>query len=437
MTRYRDAVFAATHNSYAGGARGDLIAQLDAGVRGLELDVVRGGGRMLLGHGLPGLEVSHDGANPNDLLLDSWLRRVAAWRGPGPLTLVLDLKSKLPAGEGPDTITGLLDLLDDVFGARLVPAADPAVLDTPVSDLDGRVVAVISGSRHTRERLRRDPGRNPVLAADARGRLLEVHASPNGRDLWWWSGADTGRSLRWLAHGRIARPGRFPCLAMAPDGFFALVTTPDGSRRDPGQLMVRTGRLDARGRPVFHRARRLGWGRDAHLVWRDDAFHAVFTAAATGDRVHRLGRPLADGTALQWSPAPARLPAPPHPAPVLLPDGAAAAVDTDAEGHLRWRRGDGPWLPLRYNELAWVELQPGDPVRLQRDGLMFCAASARSAAWGAARKAQGRVVRLWQVTEGRRPASPVNFPATDMPRAAWYLKYLQEIGGEHQPPATI
>ena len=50
MTRYRDAVFAATHNSYAGGARGDLIAQLDAGVRGLELDVVRGGTSRLRAH---------------------------------------------------------------------------------------------------------------------------------------------------------------------------------------------------------------------------------------------------------------------------------------------------------------------------------------------------------------------------------------------------
>jgi len=441
LARYRDTVFAATHNSYAGDARGDLDAQLRAGVRGFELDVVRHGAGLLIGHGLPGLEVSRDGANPNDDRLESWLRRLARWRGRGPLTIVLDLKNKLTSEAGPGSVTALLDLLDEVFGRRLVPADDPAVLDVDAAGLDGRVFAVASGSRRTRERLRRDPGRDPILAADARGRLLEVHAAPRGRGLWWWSGATDGDGLSWDAHGRLPRAGRFPCLAMAPDGFFAVVTTPDGDRRADGQLMVRTGRLDARGRPVFHRARRLGWGRDAHLAWRNGAFHARFTAAATGDAVHRRGLPVADGTALQWVPAGADGPAPGHdPARARLPDGTMAEVDVDPDGHLRWRRDDGPWRPLRYRPLAWVERQPGDPVRLQRDGLEFCAAPARSRAWGAARKAEGRVVRLWQVTESARPATPVNFPATDTPFAAWYLRYLREAGGpsvEDGPPSIV
>lgn len=431
MIRYRDAVFAATHNSYAGGPRGDLQTQLDAGVRGLELDVVRHASGLLVGHGLPGLDVSHDGANPNDDRLESWLRRLAAVPDAGPLTLVLDLKSKLTSEAGPGSVTALLDLLHDVFGARLLPADDPAALARPVSDLRDRVVAVASGSRRTRERLLADPGRDPVLAADAHGRVLEVHVSPRGRALWWWCGADDGRALRWHAHGRLPSRGDRPALAMAPDGFFALVSTPDAGRRGDAQLTVRAGRLDADGRPRFERARRLGWGDDVRLRWRDGFFHVSFRAAATGDRVHKRGVPAPDGRSLTWAFAPPRPEPPADPAAAVLTDGATAAVRRDdATGRLQWRRGPGPWTDLSYRPLLWVERQPNDPVALQRAGLAFCACPATSRAWGTVRRAEGCLVRVWQVTERTMPAAPVNFPATDTPYAAWYLRYLQDVGGE-------
>src|SRR4051794_21159378 len=38
-TTLGDAIFRATHNSYAGGSVGTVSEQLDAGVRGIELDV--------------------------------------------------------------------------------------------------------------------------------------------------------------------------------------------------------------------------------------------------------------------------------------------------------------------------------------------------------------------------------------------------------------
>ena len=103
--RYNEVVLAATHNSYAGVASGDLgplRRQLDDGIRFVELDVHDnefGSYGYRIGHEAPGDGVARGAGNPNTDKLGSWLRAVAAWSDANPrhapITVALDIKDDL------------------------------------------------------------------------------------------------------------------------------------------------------------------------------------------------------------------------------------------------------------------------------------------------------------------------------------------------------
>src|SRR5262249_44693247 len=151
--------FAATHNSYAGGRRASIRAQLDGGVRALELDVhdedfSNAGFRV--GHSFPGDDVFHEDGNPAGDELDAWLGTISTWsldhRAHAPITLMLDLKDAI--GE----LGELDELLVRAFGERVyaAPSLGDGIWPT-VAELRGRILVVLSGDEATRAAYRARP----------------------------------------------------------------------------------------------------------------------------------------------------------------------------------------------------------------------------------------------------------------------------------------
>jgi hypothetical protein len=79
---------------------------------------------------------------------------------------------------------------------------------------------------------------------------------------------------------------------------------------------------------------------------------------------------------------------------------------------------------IRYQQVAFTEHQPGDPALLQAESL-FYAAPATNAAFIAAARGSGRVVRGWNFNSASLATNPLaNYPATDYPAASWYAGVL-------------
>ena len=165
---FAEAHFAATHNSYAGGPVGSLVGQLDGGVRFVELDIheddfATEGYRV--GHDEPGNQVETGGDNPGSTALRAWLKVVSDWSddhaGHAPITVGIDVKDDLSdngsAQEG--DLSAFNTLIDEVFGAKLLSAADVGGDPWPaVESMGDRVLVVLSGHGATRQRYRTATG---------------------------------------------------------------------------------------------------------------------------------------------------------------------------------------------------------------------------------------------------------------------------------------
>lgn len=153
---FDEAVFRATHNSYSGGLRGSIPAQLAGGVRFIELDVHADNFDSVgyqIGHDAPSHEVAFGDQNPEDDDLLSWLDMLATWhRSTGdhlPLTLGIDVKDDLSARVAGD-ILHLESLFVDAFGEAIFGPTDLAGDWPTVESMRGRVVLVLSGDQNTR-----------------------------------------------------------------------------------------------------------------------------------------------------------------------------------------------------------------------------------------------------------------------------------------------
>ncbi|MGB0648580.1 MAG: hypothetical protein ACPGQS_15450, partial [Bradymonadia bacterium] len=122
--------FAGTHNSYSGGARGSVTAQLNLGIRCLEFDFHDNDFERLqayrLGHSSHESEVELGEGNPETTYLRAWLELVSDWslanRGHGPIILLLDAKDNLRDNYGPElgNLGYLNQLLVEIYGDRLL-----------------------------------------------------------------------------------------------------------------------------------------------------------------------------------------------------------------------------------------------------------------------------------------------------------------------------
>ena len=439
--RYDQVVFGATHNSYAGGARGSLRAQLDAGIRFVELDVHDNGytdfADFRVGHLFPGNNVQTGGDNPPSDALADWLEVIAAWSGEhpdhAPITLGLDLKDNLTDNRdfGQGNLAALNARLVEAFGTTLLPAEAIGDVWPRVDAIRGRVIAVLSGHEGTRVAYRRDRGASPAVSLDAHGRIVEVHDSGRGH-LWSWTGArDDEGDVVWHRHGRYDT-GRAPAVAIADDGW--LVEVHQGAVGDA--LWYRVGRVDAALEIEWSHSAPLGRGERPTVIIADDAWVVRFEAdGAIWDRTGHLD---AVAMAIDWSP-PARTDAAPFERSrsvsgsdwIEVSNGGDRWAPADT---LRYRTpvADGR---ITYPQLAFVETQPDDFTMprddegLRDEGLWFVAASADDPESASAWRAAGFVVRQWGLDDPTDASTPrPSFPATDTPSADWYRAFLVDTG---------
>ncbi|NRQ33691.1 hypothetical protein HII36_17805 [Nonomuraea sp. NN258] len=445
------AIFRATHNSYSGDngdkERGSIVEQLDAGVRFIEYDVhdnwrfTRRG--YYLGHFFAGQDVDHNG-NPVSNRLYDWLRIVDAWSDQhpdaAPITLALDFKSDITDGDNTSYSSMnpafLNDMLTSVFGSNLFRSEDFDEADPPtVNELRGRVIPLISGNSGTRARYKRDLGRDPAIAINGRGQVVEVHRSESSNTLWYWSGTYVNGRVTWLRHGRYDFAGDNPAVALNDNG--DLVEVHEFPESDV--LIYRVGRVSAEtGEITWSFSRPYDTGTNPTVQFVDPAgtrlreihtsendpgqnwdWDGELNAAAmsvswdnnekTSDALYDKATSQSDSSKVHvWTGA----------------DGATPAetlrVDTDVfQGDL-----------IRYQQVAFVEFQKGDSAELKQNALYYAAgADPENDAFITAARADNRLVRAWDFDAPDAATNPLaSFPATNHPYAGWYETLLQAAG---------
>jgi hypothetical protein len=435
------AVFRATHNSYSGnvdGARNSITYQLDHGIRFIELDVHDNGYATArdyaIGHDSPGDQVDHAG-NPASNLLRDWLNVIDTWSElhptAAPLVVMLDLKDDLT--DNPSFAAGNLAALNqeliEVFGPRLLRAKDYPASPPQLDSLRGRVLALLSGNGKSRTEYRRDIGRDPAVALNANGQIVEVHDSGSGV-LWYWTGRyDDGR-VTWLRHGRYDN-GRTPAVALNDNGDVVEVH----QSQNATTLWSRVGRLGADGEISWSPSRQYDNGVLPTVAFTD----------AAGTRLREIHRSQGNSQNWVWD--------------GLLNSGASTVswsgnaktsdarfdktTSTRGTSSVRvWTGADGPTPAqtlrvatdrftgdrIRYPQIAFDEFQKGDAAELQQDALFYAAPAGESAFITSARRS-GRLVRGWGFNSANLATTPLaNHPATDHPYAPWYENLLTQAG---------
>jgi len=435
------AIFRATHNSYSGdldGARDSITYQLDHGVRFIELDVHDNGYATArdyaIGHDSPGDLVDHSG-NPATNLLRDWLNVINTWSvahpEAAPLVVMLDLKDDLT--DNPSFAAGNLAALNQelvtVFGPRLLRAEDYPASPPSLDALRGRVLTLLSGNGKSRTEYLRDIGRDPAVAMNAAGQVVEVHDSGSGV-LWYWSGIYRDGRVTWLRHGRYDS-GRTPAVALNDNGDVVEVH----QSQNATTLWYRVGRLGADGE--------IGWS--ASRQYDNGVLPTVAFTDPAGTRLREIHRSQSNSQNWTWN-------------GVL--DTAASAVSwsgnartsdarfdkaTSVRGAASvrvWTGADGPTPAqtlrvdtdrvagdrIRYEQIAFDEFQRGDSAELQQ-GALFYGAPATESAFIIASRQSGRLARGWNFDSATMATTPLaSYPATDHPYAAWYDDLLTRSG---------
>ena len=262
-----DSIFQSTHNSYSGEEKGSIIAQLNNGVRGLELDIhdndFQNWGDYLIGHGSHGSEVDHHGDNPDTILLRDWLEIIDNWSTQhpdhAPITITLDLKDNLTDNYSHATgsFSALNELLEDIFSEKLVPVSSSL---PSLGTLRGKIIIVLSGDETSRKLYKRDKGHHPAIAINASGQVIEVHDSGSGH-LWYWTGQlQSDGKIEWYRHGRYDT-GSLPAIALNNDGFFVEVHKSESQQ----SLWYRTGYLDTQYLPHFSESMQFDSGTEPSI----------------------------------------------------------------------------------------------------------------------------------------------------------------------------
>ena len=444
---YAESVFRATHNSYSGDGRGSIRAQLEGGVRCIELDVINAAYRRYgyrIGHGIAGLEVAKGKGNPDDLALESWLGTISSWctdnRGHDPVTVLLDPKGDLtePDSFADGNLAALNHVIDKAFGPRLYRAETLRHDDAwpSLGDLADRVICVLSGNVASRRGYVSDGGREPAVALDDQGRVVEIHSSGQGH-VWYWSGRRSGEGVAWQRHGLIGA-GRSPAVAIASDGRIVAVHGGGGA-----ELSYRLGTFEDDALEVRWQAARkaapAAAGLPSPTVRMLDARRLRITYEAERGRLAREG--TLSGDTVTWDSA---QPTPASPADAAWSasharNGAAEVTvmavpnqrSDDAQLVYGTEALDG--APIAYEQLLFVEGQwiPDDGTDDIAHGRRFVATAAspsaekQTKAW----RERGKVVRLWGFGEGDTGTKTVpNFPATDHPGAGWYDAFCVKHG---------
>jgi hypothetical protein len=425
---FASAVFRATHNSYSGGPRGSLTAQLDSGVRFVEFDIWSGdhasAGDYRIGHNSAGNQVDHAGGNPADDRLRSWLSTVNTWSAghpaAAPITVMLDLKDDLTSRTSwaAGNLGALNDELADVFGPRLFRGLDTAGALPSIGALRGRIVPLLSGNANARTGYKRDLGSTPAVAINAGGRIVEVHDTGSGV-LWYWTGAygADGR-ITWLRHGKYDT-GKRPSVALSADGTVVAVhQAPSGTN-----LWSRAGRLAADGEITWGASVKFDTGVTPTVAFTSDtAIREIHQSQAGTQKWDR--RATVTGTTITWGGVASTTADPLFPTASATSSGRTVSV---AAGTLN-ATTDRAAARIRFPQVAFVEYQPNESAEL-KDGARFWAATASNKSFIVAARQAGVSARGWDFDSASLATDPpANYPATNNPQAAWYQTLLDRPG---------
>ncbi len=455
---YNLAPTATTHNSYSGadgeGDVGGIPAQLDAGVRTLELDVHNNdyaefGYRV--GHDGPGDEVSHGGGNPDTDALTEWFDTMASWSDAhpthSPITVYIDLKDRFEASHFDDGNFGAFNaLLEAQLGDRLYTPTDLSDDGQwpDVDEMQGRFVVVLTGDEDGQLAYLRDRARDPAFAINEMGQVIEVHQSEANEGMWLWTGqVEADGSIRWIQHASYDSGNR-PSVAINNDGLIVEVhEDPDFADDD---LWYRVGRLDA--------DYVVQWSTDGGerfpgddegvtptIVFPDlddDAVREIHQSQSREQRWYwssttvieaagtiRWGRPVGDGTTND----------PLYPRNTASYGGVGYSVVAGQDGphdEALLYSNDAGTHRIRHDQLAFASARQSSANELLNDGLEFFADDGRSESGRAfiqQQNALGKLTRLWSFGEKLAvpSAEPINFGATDEPFAGWYVGYCAAV----------
>lgn len=442
MASYDGTRCRSSHNSYSGGARGTLLDQLNANVRCLEFDFHDNDYETVkdyrIGHLKPGAEVDHTPPNPPDDLLTSWLNVVAAWSGANPLhspiTIVLDSKDDLT-----DNVVADLEVLNDrlksIFGSRLFTREDfekhPAWPD--VTDMQGRILCVLSGNGASRAAYRWSMGTTPAIAGNDTGDVLVSYRSSTGREINLWGGRVTEGSdaIEWIRKSQVAVSDidlAEPAIVINDEGWAVAVYRfgPRTGQQSHGLMLAsRTGRLQD-GRIRWGKVQVLADGMQPSLSMDGDKLELIFRNAVGAGRQLKTGVIDRTKREIKWKNA-KETQRKPFVRDVAEAAGRTVSVAPDALGAIGCSVDGGASVPVRFRQVLFVERQKGEDPALFRDAPFFGAGAANRADVAAAR-AEGLVSRAWGFAELDQPDASAthreNFPATDTPLMAWYHKYI-------------
>ncbi len=270
-TPYHDAIFKATHDSYAE----SIPAQLDAGFRLIEIDFHdddHGKYGYRVGHTAPGTEIFLGSGNPGSggyrlwsipttdaFKLPTWLSTLSSWSqnnpGHAPITLILEPKDSLVDNNGYDAhdLSRFNQELLDAFGLDNIYTAfeqGPSNHWPSVDDLRDKFIIVMVGNEDNRHSYVRTLGKTPAVAVNDHGQAIAVYQKPNSRELWYWTGewqtANSGNkmpagSILWLRNQRYAEgydTDSPPTVAINNEGW--IVATHEGANQ---AIEYRLGKL--------------------------------------------------------------------------------------------------------------------------------------------------------------------------------------------------
>jgi hypothetical protein len=299
------------------------------------------------------------------------------------------------------------------------------------------VIVVLSGDTGNRRAYARDPGHNPAVAVNAAGRIVEVHDSGDG-DLWYWTGEFiSATEVRWHRHGWYDT-GRLPAVALNRAGRVVEVhQAPSGDR-----LWYRVGSLTADHELEWTASAGRSFpnednGRNPSVRFVDASatrVREIHESQSTGDRWYWNG--TVSGGAIAWTRDDGGQTH--HPLFNKSQDsagGRAISVKTGSNGAfgsdtLLFNAGSTRSQRIRYRQLAFVEVQPGDGDLAQEGAWFFAAPASDGGArrWAQGWRRGGKLVRLWQFNSSNFGTDPPpSYPATDHSDAGWYVDYCAAV----------
>jgi len=333
---------------------------------------------------------------------------------------MLDIKSDLTdnANFAAGNIGALNQAMKDVLGDRLVWAATaPAGLPT-IDDLRGKILPVLSGDSTTRIQYKSDTGKNPAVARNNKGNVIEVH-DDGLINLWYWSGkAQSDGTVKWLRHGRFDT-GVAIAVAINDDGWIVEVHRSQKAMT----LWSRVGKFD---------------DETAEITWwpatkYDDGVQpsVTFTSGNTLREVHQS---QLSTQRWQWTGTLDTAASPPtvrwtsnsktSDPFYARTESNGITVYRDSDQQIAYSCGSIVGKRIAYEQIFFVEFQPSNAGSLAT-GPVYGGASTDKSFVINGRK-NNKLVRAWDFDSADRATTPLaNYPATNHPYDAWYESLMK------------